>query len=145
MDRYFGIAAALLATSLFLPAAAGAQHNSAITISAGVIGGDDAAPSPDFRRPVYTFSMQRVFKRYFVIEGEVSHWTLRRTIEHGPHDITGPQGRLGSVTGTTIEDSHNFWNFGANFLVKSTGRVRMFGGAGAGPSTDANVFTQQSF
>lgn len=145
MDRQFGIAAALLVTGLCLPAAAGAQHNSAITISAGVISGDDAAPSADFGRPVYAFSMQRVFKRHFVIEGEVSHWTLLRKIEHGRHDITGPQGRLGRVTGTTIEDSHNFWNVGANFLVKSTGRVRVFGGAGAGLSTDANVYSQQSF
>lgn len=140
-----GLRFATLVVAIILPITAEAQHHSAVTVNTGVITGDDAAPSPDFSRPLYAVAIQRVFKRHFAIEGEVSHWTLLRTIELGPHEISGPQGGIGRVTGTTIEDAHNFWNFGANFLIKSTGRVRVFGGAGVGLSTDANVFSQQSF
>ena len=138
------IAALLLVTALW-PLAAEAQDRAGITIQAGVISGDDAAPLDSFRRPLFTASVQRVFKQHFVIEGEASHWTLERVIEHGPHPITGPQGVLGFVQGTTITDSHRFWNVGANVLLKSSGPVRVFGGGGAGLSTDRNVYRQQSF
>ena len=130
---------------LALPAAAEAQDRVGITIQAGVITGDDAAPLESFRRPLFTASVQRVFKQHFVIEGEVSHWTLERVIESGPRQITGPQGVLGTVTGSQVVDSHRFWNIGINALVKSTGPVRIFGGVGTGLSTDRNVYTSQTF
>jgi hypothetical protein len=137
--------AALLLVAALWPLAADAQDRAGITVQGGVISGDDAAPLDSFRRPLVIASVQRVFKQHFVIEGEVSNWTLERVIERGPHPITGPQGVLGSVQGTTITDSHRFWNFGANVLLKSSGPVRVFGGGGAGLSTDRNVFRQQSF
>ena len=40
---------------------------------------------------------------------------------------------------------HRFWNAGANLLLKSTGRVRVFGGGGAGLSTDRNEYRSQAF
>jgi hypothetical protein len=128
-----------------LPILAEAQDRVGITLQAGVVTGDDATPLDSFKRPVFTASVQRVFKRHFVIEGEVSQWSLERIIENGPHAITGPQGVLGFVQGTTITDSHRFWNFGANVLLKSSGPVRVFGGGGAGWSTDRNAYRQQSF
>ena len=140
-----GRIAALLLLAALWPLAAEAQDRVGITVQAGVIAGDDAAPLDSFRRPLFTASVQRVFKRHFVIEGEVSHWTLERVIERGPHPITGPQGMLGSVTGSRVEDSHRFWNIGLNALVKSTGAVRIFGGVGTGLSSDRNVYTSQVF
>ena len=130
---------------LALPAAAEAQDRVGITIQAGLITGDDALPLESFRRPLFTASVQRVFKQHFVIEGEVSYWTLERVIERGPHQITGPRGVLGTVTGSQVVDSHRFWNIGINALVKSTGPVRIFGGAGTGLSSDRNVYTSQAF
>jgi hypothetical protein len=130
---------------LELASAAEAQDRVGFTIQAGLITGDDAAPLDSFSRPLVTASVQRVFKRHFVIEGEVSHWTLERVIERGPHQITGPQGVLGTVTGSQVVDSHRFWNIGINALVKSTGPVRIFGGAGTGLSSDRNVYTSQAF
>jgi hypothetical protein len=128
-----------------VPAAAAAQERVALTLQAGVITGDDAAPLDNFSRPLVTASIQGVFKRHFVIEGEASYWTLQRVIESGPHNIQGPQGVLGTVTGSRVEDSHTFFNFGVNAMLKSTGPVRVFGGGGAGLSTDHNVYAQQSF
>src|SRR5688500_19129628 len=55
------------------------------------------------------------------------------------------QGQIGTVTGAEVNDSHNFWNYGVNALLKSTGRVRVFGGAGLGWSYDNNNYSQQSF
>jgi hypothetical protein len=136
---------AALAIALGSPIATAAQDRFAITLGAGILAGEDAVPTSDFTRPVYTLSLQSVIKRHFVVDGELAHWTLLRRIEHGPHDITGPEGRLGSVTGTTINDSHDFWNVSVNFLVKSTGPVQVFGGVGAGVSTDNNEYSQQSF
>ena len=127
-----------------LPVMAEAQDRVGITFQAGVVTGDDAAPLDSFRRPVFTASVQRVFMRHLVIEGEVSQWSLERVLENGPHSITGPQGVIGFVQGTTITDSHRFWNFGANVLLKSSGPVRVFGGGGAGWSTDRNAYRQQS-
>jgi hypothetical protein len=127
------------------PAATAAQDRVGITIQAGVITGDDAAPLDNFARPVITASLQHVFARHFVIEGEASYWTLERVIERGPHNIEGPQGAIGTVTGSRVVDSHSFFNYGVNAMVKSTGAVRVFGGAGVGLSSDRNVYRQQSF
>jgi hypothetical protein len=126
-------------------ARAEAQDRVGITLQAGVITGGDSAPFDRFSRPVFTASIQHVFKRHFVIEGEASFWTLRRVSERGPHNVEGPQGVIGTVTGSIVDDSHSYFNYGVNALVKSTGRVRVFGGAGVGLSTDQNVYRQQSF
>jgi hypothetical protein len=128
-----------------VPIAAVAQDRVALTIQGGVVTGEDAAPLDNFSRPLFTASIQGVFKQHFVIEGEVSYWTLQRVIENGPHAIQGPQGVIGSVTGSRIEDSHTFFNYGVNALLKTTGPVRIFGGGGIGLSTDHNVYAQQSF
>ena len=140
------VACLALVVVVSAPITAEAQNGRlGLTFSAGVLAGEDAVPAPDFTRPVYTLSLQGVFKRHFVVDAELMHWTLLRRIEFGPHDITGPRGRLGSVTSSVINDSHEYWNLSLNVLVKSTGRVMVFGGAGAGVSTDRNEYTQQSF
>jgi hypothetical protein len=134
--------------SMVIAGAAGraqAQNRVGITLQAGVIAGDDSAPFESFSRPVFTASIQHVFKRHFVIEAEASFWTLRRISERGPHNVEGPQGVIGTVTGSIVDDSHSYFNYGVNALVKSAGRVRVFGGAGAGLSTDRKVYRQQSF
>jgi hypothetical protein len=128
-----------------LPAAAGAQDRVGVTIQAGAIAGDDAAPLDSFSRPVVTASIQHVFARHFVIEGEASYWRLERSIERGPHNIETAQGVIGTVAGTRVVDSHAYFNYGVNALIKSTGPVRVFGGAGVGLSSDQNEYRQQSF
>jgi hypothetical protein len=143
MNRF--VRALLLMTATAVPLVAEAQDRVGVTIQAGVITGDDAAPLEDFARPLFTASIQHVFARHFVIEGEVSYWTLERVIERGPHNVEGPQGVIGTVTGSRVVDSHSFFNYGINALVKSTGAVRVFGGAGVGLSSDQNVYRQQSF
>ena len=137
--------ALLLAAAFVAPTIAEAQDRVGVTIQAGVITGDDAAPLDSFSRPVFTASIQHVFARHFVIEGEASYWTLERVIEAGPHNIQGPQGVIGTVTGSRVVDSHSFFNYGINALIKSTGPVRIFGGAGVGLSSDQNAYRQQSF
>jgi hypothetical protein len=128
-----------------LPFNAAAQDRVGFTAQAGIVTGDDAAPLDRFSRPLFTVSIQRVFKRHFVLEGEASYWTLERVIERGPGNVQGPQGVLGTITGSRVVDSHAFFNYGVNALVKSTGPVRVFGGAGIGLSGDRNVYRQQSF
>jgi hypothetical protein len=135
----------LLVVALGLPSTASAQDRVGITVQGGVITGDDSAPFDTFARPLFTASIQHVFARHFVIEGEASYWTLQRVSERGPHNVEGPQGVIGTVTGSIVEDSHSYFNYGVNALVKSTGPVRVFGGAGVGLSTDQNVYRQQSF
>lgn len=132
-------------TTLGTPLGAAAQDRVGITVQAGVITGDDTAPFDTFSRPLFTASIQHVFARHFVIEGEASYWTLQRVSERGPHDVQGPQGVIGTVTGSITEDSHSYFNYGVNALVKSTGPVRVFGGGGVGLSTDQSVYRQQSF
>ncbi len=78
-----------------------------MTLAAGALGGTDPAPGADFVTPFYSLSVQRVIKRYFVVEGEVSHWAHTLRVEHGPHDIFGPAGVIGSVTSTTVVDAHS--------------------------------------
>lgn len=128
-----------------LPEGAAAQDRVGITVQAGLVTGDDAAPLERFSRPLFLASFQKVFKRHFVLEAEASFWTLERVIERGPHPVQGPEGVIGSVTGSRVVDSHSLFNYGVNALVKSTGRVRVFGGVGAGLSNDHTVYTQQSF
>jgi hypothetical protein len=140
-----GLRTALVAATLATPAGAHAQDRFGITLGAGVIGGADAAPDTSFAVPVYIISVQGVIRNHFVIEGELAHWTHTVRTELGPHDIVGPNGFLGTVTGTSIVDAHNVWNIGVNVLLRSTGRVRVFGGVGAGLSTDNTEYAQESF
>ena len=135
---------ALIGAALAVPISAGAQDRTAIAFGVGPVTTGDS-DDRDVRDPFYVLSVQGVIKRYFVIEGEVAHWNHTVRTERGPHDVFGPSGRIGSVTGTTIVDSDSFWNLGANFLVRSTGRVRVFGGVGASASLDDSEYTQQSF
>jgi hypothetical protein len=130
---------ALIGAMLIVPIGASAQDRVGLIVAAGPVATDDV------RAPYFTVSAQRVFKRYFVIEGELSHfpYTLRREI--GPHDITGPQGVIGRVNRTSIVDAHSLWNAGGNFLVRSTGIVRVFGGVGISASVDRTDYSQQSF
>ena len=136
--------AVLFAISLW-PLAAEAQDKAGISLSVGVVSARDSAPLGEFRRPLLAVAIQRVFWDHFVVEGELTHWTYLRYLESGPHNVTGPQGVLGSVTGSEVNNAHSYWNYGINLLLKSTGRVRVFGGAGLGLSYDNNDYSQQSF
>lgn len=127
------------------PLAAQAQDKAGIALSAGVLSARDSAPLGEFQRPLVTVSIQRVFWDHLAIEGELTHWTYLRHLEFGPRPVTGQQGVMGSVTGSEVNDAHSFWNYGVNVLLKSTGRVRVFGGAGLGLSYDNNDYSQQSF
>lgn len=127
------------------PPLAAAQDRGGIAVSAGVLSARDAAPLGEFQRPIFMVSAQRVFWDHFAIEGELTHWTYLRHLEFGPHNITGPQGVIGSVSGSEVNNAHSYWNYGINLLLKSTGRVRVFGGAGLGLSYDNNDYSQQSF
>ena len=147
MERFSSLrrlTAVLLAATLW-PLAAEAQDRGGIAVSAGVLSAKDAAPLGEFQRPLFMVSAQRVFWDHLVLEGELTHWTYLRHLEFGPHPITNQQGQIGTVTGSEVNDSHNFWNYGVNVLLKSTGRVRVFGGAGLGMSYDNNDYSQQSF
>jgi hypothetical protein len=139
-----GLRTALVAAALATPAGADAQDRLGVTLGAGAIGGADAAPDTSFAVPAYVISGQGVIKNRFVIEGELAHWAHTVRKELGPHDIVGPNGFLGTVAGTSIVDAHRVWNIGVNFLVRSTGRVRVFGGVGGGMSTDNTRYSQES-
>lgn len=131
---------------LGLPAAAEAQDRVGIALSAGVLSASDSAPLGEFQRPLFTVSIQRVFADYFAIEGELTHWSYLRHLEFGPRTITPAGGQItGTITGSEVNSSHQMWNYGVNLLAKSTGRVRVFGGAGVGLSHDSNDYWQQSY
>jgi len=138
------ITAVLIALSLW-PLAAEAQDKVGISLSAGVLSARDSAPLGEFQRPLLAVSIQRVFWDHFVVEGELTHWTYLRHLEFGPRNVIGQQGVIGSVTGGEVNNAHSYWNYGLNLLLKSTGRVRVFGGAGLGLSYDNNDYSQQSF
>ena len=137
------VTTALLVGALAVPTTAAAQRVAA-TFGAGIIGGADA-PAADFATPVYTVSVQRVMKTYFVVDGELVHWTHTWRHERVPHDISGLAGLEGHVSRTAVVSAHRMWNVGLNFLVRSAGAVRVFGGGGASLSTDDSEYSQQSF
>jgi len=136
---------AVLFVGAVFPLAAHAQDKVGIALSAGVLSARDAAPLGEFQRPLLMVSAQRVFWDHVVLEGELTYWSYLRHLEFGPRPVIGQQGPLGTVTGGEVNDSHHFWNYGVNVLLKSTGRVRVFGGAGVGVSSDDNEYSQQSF
>lgn len=133
----------VIAATFAFPIAAQAQDRTAITFGLGPVTTADA--NANLVDPFYVMTVQGVIKEHFVIEGEIAHWNHTVRTEIGPHDITGPNGRIGSVTGTTVVDTDSLWNLGVNFLVRSTGKVRVFGGGGAGVSMNDSEFSQQSF
>jgi hypothetical protein len=135
----------IVIAAVAVPASSRAQDRFGITLGVGMIGGADSAANSRFAVPVYNVAIQGVFKRYLIVEGELAHWSHSLRTNHGPHDIVGPNGFLGTVTGATIVDAHRVWNVGVNLLVRSTGRVRVFGGGGAGLSIDDTEYSQQSF
>ena len=140
--RHFFVAVGVFLLSV----PAEAQDRVGIALSGGVLSSTDAAPLGDFQRPLFMVSVQRVFWDHFVLEGELTHWTYLRHLEFpGPRNITDSRGVVGTITGSEVNDSHNFWNYGVNALLKSTGRVRVFGGAGLGMSYDNNDYSQESF
>jgi hypothetical protein len=134
---------ALIAAALVIPINAEAQDRTAITFGVGPVTATQS--NSDFVDPFYVFSVQGIIKQHLVIEGEVAHWNHTVRTERGPHDIFGPNGRIGSVTGTTVVDTDSLWNLGVNVLLRSTGKVRVFGGGGAGVSLNDSEFSQQSF
>ena len=136
--------AAVIVAAVAAPLTAAAQDRIGLTVGAGILSVTDPYPASDLSTPVYAFGVQRVIKRYFVIDGELTHSAYALRSEQGPHDVFGPEGRLGSVQRTAIDDSHSVWNLSANFLVRSAGRVRVFGGAGLGVSMDNNTYAQES-
>jgi hypothetical protein len=137
--------AALIVAAGAVPITAGAQDRVGITVTAGAIANRDPYPTAHFTEPAYVVSVQRVMKRHFVVEGELAHWSHTDRIERGPHDVFGPEGRIGSVTGTTTLDSGKIWNLGANVLLRSTGAVRVYGGGGASLAWEDSEYSQQSF
>ena len=126
-------------------ATAGAQDRVAVTVAAGVIANASPAPAEDFAEPTYMFSVQRVIKEHFALDGEVDYWAHTSSSDQGPHDISGPSGVIGHVTGANQTSDNTYWNFGLNFLVRSTGRVRVFGGAGVGFVMQNEIYSQQAF
>ena len=124
--------AVLVAASVGAPAGAGAQDRVAVTLGGGGIFSADPPPAEKFAEPIFVASLQRVLKRYFVLEGELGYWAHASRFEYGPHDVFGPSGVIGRVASTTVIDDRKNWNVGLNFLIRSTGAVRVFSGAGIG-------------
>jgi hypothetical protein len=136
---------ALIVAGVAAPIRAAAQDRIGLTLGAGVLSVTDPYPAADLSTPAYAFGVQRVIKRYFVVDTELTHAAYTLTHERGPGDVFGPEGRIGSVQRTTTIDAHSVWNLSANLLVRTPGRVRVFGGAGLGVSMDNNLYTQESF
>ena len=124
-------------------ATADAQDRVAVTLAAGVLANATPPPAEDFSEPVYLFSVQRVIKQRFVLEGELNYWAHTSRRDHGPQDINGPGGVIGHVAGGFAISDNSYVDLGLNFLVKSTGPLRVFAGAGAGIVMQDETFSQQ--
>jgi hypothetical protein len=122
-----------------------AQDKAGLTLAAGAIVNADPPPAENFTEPFYFFSVQGVFKKYFAIEGDASYFAHIYRNEQGPHDVFGPSGAIGHVERSEIVDTNKDLILGANFLVKSSGRVRVFGGVGAAMVFEGSSYEQQSF
>jgi len=136
---------AVFVGALGVAASAHAQDKVGVTIAVGPVFNADSSPAEDFTEPFFLFSVQRVMKRYFVIEGDASYWAHTSRTEFGPHDITGPAGVIGSVQSAELVDTNKDLALGLNFLVRSTGRIRVFGGVGAAMVFEGSDYEQQSF
>lgn len=135
---------ALMAAALIVPSVAKAQDKVAVTVGAGGIFADDPFPGTHFAEPLVSGSIQRVFLRFLVLEGDLTFWQHAYRREQGPHSINGPAGAgvIGRVERSTVIDDRKTWTAGLNMLVRSTGAVRVFGGVGAGFVTQDTVYSQ---
>ena len=124
---------------------ASAQDKIGLTLAAGTVFNADPPPAEDFTEPFYLFSVQSVIKKYFVIEGDASYWAHTSRQEFGPHPINGPNGVIGFVQGGESVDTGKDFILGLNFLVRSAGRVRAFGGVGAAIVYESSDYQQQEF
>jgi len=136
------ITAALMVAAAGVPLRADAQDRIAVTLGAGSIVGTDPYPAEPFAEAFLIGSVQRMMKRHFVLDGDLSHWSHASRFDYGPHDVSGPDGVIGRVGHTTVIDERKSWTLGLNFLVRSTGAVRAFGGAGAGLVTEDTKYSQ---
>ena len=126
-------------------ATADAQDRVGLTLAAGAIVNATPPPDEDFSEPVYLFSVQRVMKKHFALEGDLNYWAHTSRFDRGPHNVSGPNGVIGHAERTTQISDNTYWNLGLNFLVKSTGAVRVFGGVGVGLVMQDEIYSQQDF
>ena len=133
----------LTAAAIAIPCSASAQDRVAVTVAAGGIFGTDPPPAVNVAAPMISASVQRVWRQHFVLEGSASYWEETTRRERGPYDVQGPSGVIGRVGRTTVLNEDKDFTLGLAFLVRSTGRVRVFGGAGAALIT-ANKTSSQS-
>lgn len=133
--------AALMASAIVIPTGVEAQDKVAVTLSAGGILARDPFPYTHFSEPLVSGSIQRVFLRFLVLEGDLTFWQHAYRRDQGPHNIIGPSGVIGRVEGSTVIDDRKTWTAGLNLLVRSTGAVRVFGGVGAGLVTQDTVYS----
>jgi hypothetical protein len=127
--------------AIVVPTGAKAQDKVGVTVGAGGIFADDPFPGTHFSEPLVSGSIQRVFLRFLVLEGDLTFWQHAYRRDVGPHDITSPSGVIGRVTNTVVIDDRKTWTAGLNLLVRSTGAVRVFGGVGAGFVTQDTAFS----
>lgn len=133
--------AALIAAATVIPTSAGAQDKVAVTLAAGAIIADDPFPGGQFTEPLVSGSIQRVFLRFLVLEGDLTFWQHAYRRDVGPHNITSPTGVIGHVDNTVVIDDRKTWTAGLNVLARSTGAVRVFGGVGAGFLVQDSVYS----
>jgi hypothetical protein len=124
---------------------ADAQDRIGLTVAAGAVINTESPPAEDFTEPFFVFGVQRVIKNYVVIEGDASYWAHTFRHEFGPRNINGPNGVIGTVQGGEIVDTNKEFIFGMNVLVRSTGKVRVFGGVGAALVVENSDYQQQDF
>jgi hypothetical protein len=134
--------AALIVAAIAFPTGAAAQDKVAVTLGAGGMFNRDPFPGTRFTEPLVSGSIQRVFLRFLVLEGDLTYWQHVYRREVGPHNVTGPSGVIGRVDNTVVIDDRKTWTVGLNALVRSTGAVRVFGGAGVGLVTQDTVYSQ---
>ena len=133
----------LTAVAIAIPGSATAQDRIALTVAAGGIFGTDPPPAVNVAAPAISASVQRVWRQHFVLEGSASYWEETTRRERGPYDVQGPSGVIGRIGRTTVLNEERDFTLGLAFLVRSTGAVRVFGGAGAALIT-ANKRSSQS-
>jgi len=124
---------------------ADAQDKVGLTLAAGAVFNADPPPVRDFTEPFFLFSVQRVMKKYFVLEGDASYWAHTDRSETGPGNINGPSGVIGHVERSEVVDRNEDLIAGLNFLVRSTGKIKIFGGAGTAIVFENSDYEQQSF
>jgi hypothetical protein len=133
--------AALMVAATLSPTSAAAQEKVAVTLAAVAIFADDPFPGTHFAEPLVSGSIQRIFLRFLVLDGDLTFWQHAYRRDVGPHNISSPTGVIGHVENTVVIDDRKTWTAGVNVLVRSTGAVRAFGGVGAGFLTQDTVYS----